>query len=84
MLAATGKSEGSLRVDDIHKATRDKHYTAVNTFIQRISKESLANLSFNSSSYHRAAFYLDRTLSLETLTDLQLNALQKLYAGKSL
>ena len=81
MLAALGKSESQLKIEDIQKVSRDKKYSAVKSFLDKVSKESLANLSFNGGAYHRAAFYLDRTLNLQDLTDTHLNALQKLWHG---
>lgn len=79
-ISSLGKSDNQLRTEDILKATKDKHYQAVLSFINRIPDEGLANLSFYTGAYHRSAFYLDRTFVNQEYSEHQLNAMQKLFA----
>ena len=79
-ISSLGKSDNQLRTEDIQKATRDKQYQAVLSFINRIPDEGLANLSFYTGAYHRSAFYLDRTFINQEFSEYQLNAMQKLFA----
>ena len=82
LLQATGKLESQLKADDMKKASRNKEYRRVRLFLDQISDESLANLSFMTGSYHRSAFHLDRSLAgvPEAEYASLLNSMQKLYA----
>lgn len=81
LLQATGKLESQLKAEDMKRLNRNREYRLVRQFLEQISNDGLANLSFVTGSYHRSAFHLDRSLAGVPGAEYEnlLNSMQKLY-----